>query len=101
MSGEVVGGIGLNRIWQHCAEIGYWLGEKYWGQGITTQAVKLVTKYGFEKLGLRRIYAFVFIWNKASAKVLEKSGFKYEGRLKKHAKKGNRFLDDFLYAKIK
>ncbi len=72
---EAVGGIGLDRIWQHCAEIGYWLGEKYWGQGIMTTAIRLVTEYGFKKLGLRRIYAFVFLWNK--------------------------FLDDFLFAKVK
>lgn len=101
IDGEVVGGIGLDKIWQHCAEIGYWLGKKYWGRGITTVAVKLVAKYGFEKLGLRRIYAFTFLFNKVSAKVLEKAGFKYEGKLRKHVKKGNKLLDDFLYAKVK
>lgn len=102
IDGEVAGEIGLNKIIEgHMAEIGYWLGKKYWGKGIMTAAAKLVTKYGFEKLGLRRIYAFVFPFNKSSAIVLEKAGFKYEGKLKKHAKKGNKFLNDFLYAKIK
>jgi len=98
---EVIGGIGLDRIYGHCAEIGYWLGKKYWGQGIMTEAVKLVTKYGFEKLGLRRIYAFTFPLNKASAGVLKNAGFKYEGKLRKHVKKGNKFLDDLLFAKVK
>jgi len=101
INGEVVGGIGLDKIYEHCAEIGYWLGKKYWGQGIMTTATKLVTKYGFEKLGLRRIYAFVFPFNKASAGVLIKAGYKYEGKLRKHVKKGNKFLDDLLFAKLK
>lgn len=101
IGGKLVGGIGLDKIYDHCAEIGYWLGEKYWGQGIMTSAVKLLTKYGFEKLGLRRIYAFVFQFNKASTRVLEKGGFKYEGKLRKHVRKGNKFLDDLLYAKVR
>ncbi len=99
---EVVGGIGLDKMFYgHSAEIGYWLGKKYWGQGIMTEAVKLVTKYGFEKLGLTRIYAFVFLFNKASAAVLKNTGFKYEGKLKKHVKKDNKFLDDLIFAKVK
>jgi RimJ/RimL family protein N-acetyltransferase len=101
MGGEVVGGIGLDKIWQHCAEIGYWLGEKYRGQGIMTKAVKLITNYAFSKLGLKRIYAFVFPFNKASVAVLKNAGYKYEGKLRKHVKKGSKFLDDFLYAKVK
>jgi len=101
INGEVVGGIGLDKIYDHCAEIGYWLGKKYWGQGIMTEAVKLVTKYAFEKLGLRRIYAFVFLFNKASAAVLKNTGFKCEGKLRKHVKKDNKFLDDLLFAKVK
>ena len=60
-----------------------------------------MTKYGFEKLGLRRIYAFTFPLNKASAGVLKNAGFEYEGKLRKHVKKGNKFLDDLLFAKVK
>jgi len=101
ISGEAVGGIGLEKIWQHCAEIGYWLGEKYWRQRIMTKAVKLVTEYGFRKFKLRRIYAFVFLFNKASAGVLKNAGFKYEGRLRKNTKKGTKFLDTLLFAKVK
>ena len=101
IGGKVVGGIGFNKIHGHCAGIEYWLGEKYWGQGIMTAAVKLVTKYAFEKLGLRRIYAFVFPPNKASAGVLEKAGFKYERKLRKHVLKENKFRDGLLFAKVK
>jgi [ribosomal protein S5]-alanine N-acetyltransferase len=96
-----LGGIDLNNIKEHKAEIGYWLGKDYWGQGIMTEAVRLITTYGFEKLGLRRIYAHVFVFNKASMTVLKKAGFKYEGKLRKHAKKGDKFLDSFLFAKVK
>ena len=101
INGEVAGGIGLNKIEGHKAEIGYWLAEKYWGQGIMTQAVKLMTKFGFEKLKLKRIYAYVFSFNKASKRVLEKAGYKFEGILRKNTKKDNRFIDDYLFAKAK
>jgi len=101
MNNEIIGGVGLDKIQGHSSEIGYWLGEKYWGQGIMTEAVKLVTKYGFEKLGLRRIYAFIFLFNKPSAAVLKKARYEYEGRLRKHTKKGNKLLDDLLFAKVR
>ncbi len=100
INGEIVGGIGLNKIEGHEAELGYWLGEKYWGKGIMTFAVKALTKYAFDKLGLRRIYAYVFPPNKASAKVLQKAGYKYEGKLRKHVIKNGKLADDLLFAKV-
>jgi len=101
INGEVVGGIGLRKIEGHKAEIGYWLAEKYWGQGIMTKAVKLVTEFGFKKLKLKRIYAYVFSWNKPSMGVLEKAGYKLEGILRKDVKKNNKFIDTFLFAKVR
>lgn len=101
IGGDVVGGIGLNIKKGYKASIGYWLGEKYWGQGIMTTAVKLITKYGFTKLGLRRIYGCVFLFNKASARVLEKAGYKFEGKLRNNTKKGNKLIDDLMFAKVK
>jgi len=99
IKGEVAGSVGFNKIEGYKAEVGYWLARKYWGRGIMTKAVKLVTQFGFKKLKLRRIYAFVFTSNKASMNVLKKAGFKIEGLLKKNAKKGGKFLDDYLFAK--
>jgi RimJ/RimL family protein N-acetyltransferase len=64
-----------------------------------TEAVKLVTKFGFDELKLRRIYALVFSFNKSSMRVLEKSGYKFEGILRKNAKKEDKFLDQYLFAK--
>lgn len=64
IAGEVVGGIGLASIERgHKAELGYWLAEEYWGRGIMPEAVKAFTKFGFEELNLRRVYADIFSFN--------------------------------------
>jgi len=76
IEGRVAGSVGLSGICGHRAELGYWLGVEYWGQGIVTEAVKMVTRYAFKELGLRRVYAHVVPANKASARVLEKAGYK-------------------------
>jgi ribosomal-protein-alanine N-acetyltransferase len=101
IDGEVVGGFGIFKIDDHKAEIGYWLGRRYWGKGIMTRVVKEITKYGFNELGLRRIYATTMIPNKASIRVLEKAGFKYEATMRKYAKKANKFIDANLYARVR
>ncbi|PJA11681.1 MAG: hypothetical protein COX65_09825 [Elusimicrobia bacterium CG_4_10_14_0_2_um_filter_56_8] len=101
MEGRVAGSVGLSGICGHRAELGYWLGVEYWGQGIVTEAVKMVTRYAFKELGLRRVYAHVVPANKASARVLEKAGYKYEGLLRKHAMKRGKTFGLLLYAKIR
>lgn len=98
---QVAGSVGLSGIRGHKAELGYWLGEKYWGRGIVTAAVRMLTKYAFGELGLRRIYAHVVPANKASARVLEKAGFKLEGLLRKQAMKRGRTVDLLLFAKTR
>ncbi|MEA1937472.1 MAG: GNAT family protein [Patescibacteria group bacterium] len=102
IDGQAVGSISINKIEQeHKAEIGYWLGEKYQGKGIMTQAIKEITKYGFRELKLCRLYAQVFSFNEGSMRVLEKNGYKFEGTLKKEVKKDNKFLDCCLFAKTR
>lgn len=102
VKGEAVGSIGLHEIIQgHKAEIGYWIGKKYRGQRIITQAIKEVSKYAFKKFKLKRIYAQVLIFNKGSRKVLEKNNFKLEGIIKKDTLKNKKYIDTCLYAKIK
>lgn len=101
IDGEVVGCIGLSDIEGHKAAVGYWLAEPHWGQGIVTRAVKLISRYGFEEVGLRRIYAHVFPFNRASARVLEKNAYKLEGRLRKEAEKDGKLYDMLLYAKVR
>lgn len=78
IDGDVAGGIGITKIENREGELGYWLGEDYWGKGIMSEAVTEVVRYGFETLSLNRIYADVFTFNKASAKVLTKNGFEFE-----------------------
>jgi len=101
LNGETSGAIGFHQIEPHKAELGYWLAEKYWGRGIMTQAVKLVTKFGFQGLGLAKIYVYVFSFNKASQRVLEKANFKFEGILRKNRLKDGKLIDSHLFAKIK
>ncbi len=98
-----IGGIGFKfreDIYRKSAEIGFWLGEKYWGRGIMTKAVTAATAYGFETFGLYRIFANVFEWNPGSARVLEKAGYEFEGRRRNNIIKEGRVGDDLLYATV-
>ena len=104
VDGTAVGGITLHPqddVHRRSAEIGYWLGEAYWGRGIATEAVWAVTAYGFEHCDLIRIYASVFEWNVASMHVLEKAGYQCEGRRRKAVTKDGQTIDDLLYAIIR
>jgi len=101
INSEVIGSVSLEKIEGHKSEIGYWLAEKFWGRGITTEAVKMVTKFGFNRLRLKRIYAKVFPFNKTSMQILRRNGYKFEGIIRKNTKKDNKFLDDYLFAKVK
>ena len=104
VNNEAVGGIGLSLgqdIERRSAEIGYWLGEEFWGRGIVTEAVQAVTEYGFTKFDLCRIWASVFAWNPASGRVLEKAGFVREAILRKSATKDGQTIDTILYAQVR
>jgi RimJ/RimL family protein N-acetyltransferase len=83
------------------AEIGYWIGEPYWGKGIAGRAVALITANGFGELNLVRIYAGVFDFNIASMKVLEKNGFQKEGIFRHAVIKNGRICDEHRYYKLK
>jgi [ribosomal protein S5]-alanine N-acetyltransferase len=96
--------IGLHRqsdVFRLTAELGYWIGEPYWNRGITTCAVRLIVMYGFETIGLERIYACVYDFNTASQRVLEKCGFVFEGRSRKAVIKNGIIFDDFRYSIIR
>jgi len=102
VQGEAIGAIGFSiqsDVGYRSAEIGYWLGEGFWGRGIATQALRAVTDYAFEHYDLCRLYAHVFEWNMASARVLEKAGYTLEARLKKSVTKDERTIDQLLYAR--
>jgi [ribosomal protein S5]-alanine N-acetyltransferase len=99
---ELCGIIGLvlaTDIYRRSAEIGYWLGEQYWGKGIATEAIRLITEYGFEQLDLVRIYTGVMAHNTASMRALEKNGYKKEGVFKMAIFKNNQLIDEHRFAK--
>jgi ribosomal-protein-alanine N-acetyltransferase len=101
---EAIGGIGFSiqyDVGHRSAEIGYWLGEEFWGRGIATEALVAVSDYAFVNYDLCRLYATVFAWNPASARVLEKAGYSFEGRLKKSVTKDGQTIDQLMYAIIR
>jgi len=100
IEGEVAGGGGICKN-GHQAEIGYWLAKKHWGKGLATEIARELVKYGFGELKLKKLTAKVFLLNKASARVLEKNGFKLEGILKKDLFKNGKYYDIYLFAKVK
>jgi len=102
--GAFCGMIGLipqKDVYRLTAEIGYWLGEPFWGKGIITKAVTLVTGYGFNQLGFIRIHTGIFEYNIASMRVLEKNGYRKECVFEKSVIKNGRIWNEYRYAKLK
>ena len=102
VNGAAAGGIGIHLgidVHRHTAELGYWLGEEFWGRSIMTEAVMAFADFCFKTFSLRRIYAEPFANNPASGRVLEKAGFTLEGRLKNNVIKDGELLDSLLYAR--
>ncbi len=101
---KVVGSIGVFRcdnIHFRTAEMGYYIGEPYWGKGIGTNAVKQACNYVFSSTDIIRIFAEPFAYNSASCRVLEKAGFQCEGLLRKNAVKNGEIIDMKMYSLIK
>ena len=104
VGGSAVGGIGFRigeDVYRLSAEFGYWLAEDYWGKGIMSEVVPAFVDYCFDKFPVNRMFASAYSSNPASARVLEKSGFVLEGRLRKSVIKDGQILDSLLYAKTK
>ena len=96
--GFVIGAIGFMITPEHNhAELGYWIGKPYWKMGYATEAARRIIRYGFETLGLNKIYAHHFLRNPASGKVMQKAGLAYEGTLLKHIKKWDNYEDIAFY----
>ncbi len=102
--GAFVGGAGLvplADIYSGTSEVGYWLGEPYWGKGLMTRAVALLTQYAFDELLFIRLQANVLEGNAGSMRALEKNGYVREGIMRKHARKNGVIFDVALYAKLR
>ncbi len=101
---EVVGAIGIelqHDVARRSAEIGYWVGKAFWRRGIATLATRALTDWAFANFDLCRLYASVFAWNPASARVLEKAGYTFEGRLRSSVYKDGKTVDQLLYAIVR
>lgn len=104
INGKAAGSIGIFlRDDIHCksAELGYWLGEPFWGRGIMSSAVKELCGTAFKNYDIVRIFAEPFAHNTGSRKVLEKAGFELEGIMKKSIFKNGVIFDSCLYALLK
>jgi ribosomal-protein-alanine N-acetyltransferase len=104
VAGEAVGGIGVmpgHDVERVSAEVGYWLGEGFWGRGIATAALAALVGHVFSTHDLTRLFALPFAHNLASRRVLEKAGFRLDAILRKSAIKEGRVLDQALYSLVR
>ena len=103
VDGEAAGGIGFfpgADVERFSAEIGYWLGEPFWGRGITVEAIQLVSGYAFDVCNLLRLFALPFADNAQSIRVLEKAGYTREATLRASSVKYGQVRDQALYALV-
>ncbi|HZH43246.1 MAG TPA: GNAT family protein [Lysobacter sp.] len=104
IDGEASGGIGAHPgadVERHSAEIGYWLGRAHWGQGHMSRVLAVFAPWAMRTLALHRLWAKVYANNPASARVLEKNGFEFEGRMRCAIVKRGELLDALLYARTR
>jgi len=98
-SKELIGAIGIEVEPKYFrGELGYWIGKPYWGKGYATEAVGAMIRYGFDELGLNRIYATHFKRNVASGKVMQKNGMIHEGTLREWVFKWGKAEDSEMYS---
>ncbi|MDD3160101.1 MAG: GNAT family protein [Candidatus ainarchaeum sp.] len=97
---QIIGLVSLSFInfSNNTAEIGYWIGKKYWNQGIMTESINLILNFAFNDLKLKRVYARVMHPNMASSRLLENSGFKYEGQVRKGTYRNDVWVNDLFYS---
>lgn len=104
VAGQFAGGCALHPqedVYRHSAEVGYWLGRPFWGQGLATEAIQTLSAYAFAQFDFARLFAGVFAWNPASCRVLEKSGFVLEGRLRNAVFKDGVLVDQLMYGRLR
>lgn len=98
---HLIGGADVELQSEHNrGDIAYWLEPGCWGQGLATEAAGRMLRYGFDTLGLHRVYAQCMSTNLASARVMEKIGLKYEATLRQHCLKDGRWIDMVVYGML-
>lgn len=101
--GKVIGGIGAvagEGVFAATVEIGYWLGEDFWGKGFASQALTALTDHLITQQTFVRLQATVFAWNEASMHLLEKAGYAREACLQKSISKDGQLIDSFIYVRF-
>ena len=104
LNGEAIGSIGYfpkENIYRLNAEIGYWLGKSFWGNGYITETIIALTDWIFANTEIVRLYAQVFEGNLASARVLEKAGYCKEANLQRSIIKNGIIKDEWIFARLK
>jgi RimJ/RimL family protein N-acetyltransferase len=103
-AGEPIGSVGLHPLTdvsRFTAEIGYWIGEAFWGRGLATEALRRFTDYAFEQFPIERLEGWIFATNPSSGRVLEKAGYEHEATLRRSAFKDGQFLDCHMYVRFR
>lgn len=101
--GELAGGIGTirnNDVERHTANVGYWLGTRFWGRGLASEALAELIRYMIEATDVEQLTATCFGWNPASRRVLEKCGFALEGVRRGVVRKWDRTTDLWIYGRL-
>ena len=88
-------------VYRRSGELGYFLGEPFWGKGIMTWAARAICREAFAKLDIVRIYAEPYAYNTGSRRVLEKAGFTLEGTLRRSVYKRGELFDSCIYGLLK
>ncbi len=105
VDGEFVGSIGAHfcsDVYRINCEIGYWLSEEYWGKGIMTRSVNLLVDHILASYPeISRIYADLFSFNPASARVLEKCGFHQEAIHRNAIIKNGQVADEHRWVRFR
>ncbi|HYA54051.1 MAG TPA: GNAT family N-acetyltransferase [Thermoplasmata archaeon] len=98
----LLGGVGLHQFdgAGSRAEVGYWLGREYRGQGYAAEAVNVLLRVAFRELRLHRVEARIFPGNRSSQELARRCGFRYEGRLRHEVQKDGRWQDSWLYSRL-
>lgn len=102
-NGKIVGSVGMNMqedVYKNTVELGYFIGEPYWGNGIATEAIKVLVTHINQNNKIDRVFARVFEHNKASMKALQKAGFYLEGIQRKASIKNNAVLDVYVWVML-
>lgn len=104
VDGKTVGSIGIfikDDVYEKSGELGYWLAEDYWRQGITSQAARMICREAFDRFDIIRIFAEPFEYNQGSRGVLEKAGFTYEGTMRNGIYKNGRVHSYCMYSLLR